>query len=190
MPNPINRTAITLVKHVCSGDGVDVNLTKLAKALGKHRSTVRKRVNDLIEKKIINPPVCPFPGVFKHFPLIILTFADLPHTEQTLKNLRNDGHVFALFRLRERGYNSLLIQFHKSVVDHQIWRERLIKKIGRFTSQSTYIPNQLMFKYDPSAVVSYIEEDVKKGLLTVNNWKMDGLSFEIVKLLTTLVSFS
>ena len=47
---------LKLLQEICSGNGVEVNISQLAKKLNKHRKTIKDRVNRLFENNIISKP--------------------------------------------------------------------------------------------------------------------------------------
>jgi len=47
---------LKLLNLIFSGQGVEINVSELAKNLSKHRNTIRDRVNQLIKHKIIRKP--------------------------------------------------------------------------------------------------------------------------------------
>jgi len=56
LDDPLN---IDILRLACSGQGVDVNISELATLLGKHRNTIQKRYENLIQHEIIDPPFFP-----------------------------------------------------------------------------------------------------------------------------------
>ena len=60
-----NELNLKLLKYIVSGEGVEINISELSKNLSKHRITIKDRVNQLLEHKIINKPQYPFPWLFK-----------------------------------------------------------------------------------------------------------------------------
>jgi len=100
---------------------------------------------------------------------------------KAIKRLVMDKHVFAVFRIRERIYNTLIVLFHDSIVSYQLWRESIVDEIGRFHSDSTYIPNQFILKYDPPAPLAYLQDDIKRvGEIELNGTIIDSLTFQLM----------
>lgn len=180
-----------LLRSLVYGNGVSVNVHCLSKILKKHRNTVRKRVEEIFENKVIDPPFFPFIGLYKEYPLLVLKWIDLPYEEKAEKWIEEDPHIFAAFRSRYSEYNTLLILYHKDITSYQLWREQIAaeNKIplvdgSHPPSSASFFSNQLMIKYDPNAPVHLVEEELrKKGYAFLNGYKLDKLSFQIIKLL-------
>lgn len=180
-----------LLKSLVYGNGVSVNIHSLSRVLKKHRNTVRKRVQEIFENRVLTRPFFPFVRLFKEYPLLVLTEMALPYEEEVLTWIREDPHVFAAFRSRYSEYNTLLVLYHKDVTSYELWREKLVvdRKIplteGSLPPSSTsFYSTQLMIKYDPNAPVHLLEEELKdRGAIIMNGYPLDRLSFQIVKLL-------
>ena len=181
-----------LLQSLVYGKGVSVNIYALTKALKKHRNTVRKRAQELFENGVLERPFFPFVRLFREYPLLVLTETNLPHDDEILKWFREDPHIFAALRSRHSRYNTLLILYHKDITSYELWREKLAVD-GKFPlvaanlgcSSTSFHSNQLMIKYEPNAPVYLMEEELKtKGEVLTNGYKLDRLSFQIVKLLT------
>ncbi|MHA1314382.1 MAG: hypothetical protein ACTSRB_10780 [Candidatus Helarchaeota archaeon] len=178
-----------ILKEIIQGNGIEFNYTNLSQGVKKHRSTVIRRINDLLEKKIITQPIC-FPKglIFQEYPLFIIVYADLPN--QAEKWMKNDPNIFAGFYIIDENYNVLLFEYHKTVHSYQIWRESLTgeKKIpsrsNREPSTSYYLSNDLIQKYDLTSVLYLIEEEFEKGRkknIEINNYEIDYTSYELLK---------
>jgi len=186
-----NDLNFRLLESLVYGSGVTVNIHCLSKNLRKHRNTVRKRVKEIFENKVLNPPIFPFMGLYKEYPLLVLIWFELPYGEATEKWIKEDPHIFAAFRSRYSEYNTLLIVYHKDITSYQLWREQLVtgRKLPLINgslppSSTSFFSNQLMIKYDPNAPIYLLEEELrKKGPVLLNGYKLDKLSFQIVKLL-------
>jgi DNA-binding Lrp family transcriptional regulator len=180
-----------LLKSLVYGRSVTVNIHCLSKTLNKHRNTVRGRVEGLFENNVLNLPIFPFIGLFKEYPLLVLIWAEFPYEEKVEKWFREDPHIFAAFRSRYSEYNTLLIVYHKDITSYQLWREQLVTEqkipLGNgslLRSSTSFFSNQLRIKYDPNVPVYLLEEDLrKKGCVNLGEYKLDKLSFQIVKLL-------
>jgi len=186
-----NDLNFRLLESLVYGSGVTVNIHCLSKNLRKHRNTVRKRVKEIFENKVLNPPIFPFMGLYKEYPLLVLIWFELPYGEATEKWIKEDPHIFAAFRSRYSEYNTLLIVYHKDITSYQLWREQLVtgRKLPLINgslppSSTSFFSNQLMIKYDPNAPIYLLEEELrKKGSVLLNGYKLDKLSCQIVKLL-------
>jgi DNA-binding Lrp family transcriptional regulator len=183
---------LQLLSHVCSGRGLSINLSQLAKRLNKHRNTIRKRVRELLDKGLIDRPVFPFLALFKELALMVAVYADLPDDEKVKGWLRDDPNVFAAFRVREGEYNMMLFELHSDLRSYHTWRESIVKdgKIPgrgeRIPSTAIYLSNALLEKYQPNAPVQLIEKDFhEKAVTEINGCSLDELTIEILTCLTS-----
>lgn len=181
-----------LIRSLVYGRGVSVNVHALSKALRRHRNTVRTRVQQLFDSGVLEKPFFPFVRLFKEYPLLVLTEAHFPYDDEVLKWFREDPHIFAALRSRHSRYNTLLILFHKDITGYELWREKLIVE-GKYPivasnlglSSTSFHSNELMIKYQPNSPVYLLEEELKtRGEVLMNGYKLDKLSFQILKLLT------
>ena len=182
---------LKILKNICDGKSVSINYSYLSRKLRKHRDTIRKRVAELLKREIINKPVFPFFGQFREHPLLIMVQADIPQGKQFEKWLKNDAHIFATYKFKRGEYNVLLLLFHRNILRYQLWRRSLVRE-GKIPSRSTRYPSsvsffstQMMIKYEPSSAIKLLEKVLeKRGRIVLNDYKLDKLSFEILKLLT------
>lgn len=185
--DPVN---LRLLEKLVSGEATSPNLSLLSKRFGKHRNTVKERVDELLDHKVLDRPVFPFIGLYREYPLLIAVRADIPNDEQFRRWISTDEHIFAAFRSRQGEYNTLLFLFHKDVTSYQLWRESLVPqgKIPprefRYPSSTSYFSTRMMVKYEPSSAIKLIEEDLRRnGELEINGCTIDRLSFDIMKAL-------
>jgi len=179
---------LNLLRNICSGKGLDVNLSYLSRHLRRHRNSIRERVRNLLQHKIIDRPIFPFFGLFKEYPLLVAAYADLPDNERVHKWLRNDRNVFAAFRVREGEYNTMLFEFHQSVWSYHVWRDALVlddkipRRGERAPSAVYYFANQLIEKYDPTAGATLIEEEfAKRDGIDINGYEIDKLALQVLQ---------
>jgi len=181
---------LKLLKLIVSGEGVEINISQLSKILNKHRNTIRERVNNLLEYKIINKPQYPFSWLFKELPLMVISKTNFMRDEKTKYFIEYDDPIFAAFFFKEEEYNTLMISFHKDICSHQKWRENVINegllpnREEGYPSQVIYLGTECFLKYNPSAPVKIVEQNIKDGKhLSINNYEMDDLSLKILKML-------
>lgn len=177
---------LKILSDICSGEGVDVNISELSRSLKKHRNTIRDRVNNLFEYEIINKPIYPFFYLYKEYPLMVLARADLPRDNQTKSFIENDPNIFAAFFKKDEEYNTFIIEYHKDISSHQKWRDSLISngklppRETRYPADIMYFSNKNFIKYHPEHMIKLIEEDKEKHHGIINNLKLDKLSIEIL----------
>jgi DNA-binding Lrp family transcriptional regulator len=182
-----DESNLKLLREICSGNGVEVNISELSRSLKKHRNTIRDRLEPLFQYNILNKPIYPFFWLYREYPLMVLTLADLPRDEQTKKFIEEDPHIFAAFFKKEGEYNTFIIQYHRDIYNYQQWRSGLVKegklppRETRYPSEAMFFSNQAFIKYNPSALVNLIESDVNKIQGKLNDYKLDALSLQMLK---------
>ena len=182
---------LQLLSRICAGQGLSINLSYLAKRLNRHRNTIRERVRELLNNKVIDRPIFPFLALFKERTLLVAVYADLPDDEQVQRWLRDDANIFAAFRIREGEYNMMLFELHRDLWSYHTWREAIVKegKIPgrgeRIPSTAIYLSNVLMEKYQPNAPVQLIRQDFLENRVTeINGCPLDELTLDILARLT------
>ncbi|MFN3621656.1 MAG: hypothetical protein ACK4TI_02075, partial [Nitrososphaerales archaeon] len=181
-------TDLMLLKRVCSGYGVEVNIAGLARRLKRHKNTIRNRVKALLTYGVIDRPVYPFKALFKEYPLLVISYADLPYDEKTIEWLKNDRNIFAAYRIREGESNTVIFEFHKDVWDYHLWREKIAtegkipERSKRAPSHNYYFSNKAIFKYEPSTPIELIEKEFREeGPIEVNGYELDEVGIQVLK---------
>jgi len=178
---------LKLLREICSGSGVEVNISELSRSLKKHRNTIRDRLEPLFKNNIINKPIYPFFWLYREYPLMVIVRADLPRDEVTNNFIEKDPHIFAAFFKKEEEYNTLMIMYHKDIYSYQQWRSGLVKegklppRETRYPSEATFFSNQTFVKYNPSHLINLIENDINKIQGKLNGYKLDALSLQMLK---------
>jgi hypothetical protein len=183
-----DETTLRLLTMLVSGECVSVNVNALSKILRRHRTTVRKQVLSLLQNRVVDRPVCPFLGLYREYPLLVIVRADLPDEKPVRDWIVEDPHIFAAYWSRHSEYNMLLFVYHRDVLGYQLWREALAEerrippRETRMPSSSIYVSNQLMIKYDPTAAIRLMEDELnEKGRIEINNLKLETEQFNILK---------
>ena len=178
---------LKILSNICSGEAVNVNISELSRSLKKHRNTIRDRLTNLFENKIINKPVYPFIQLYSEFPLMVIERADLPRDELTNKFIEKNPHIFAAFFKKDEEYNTLLIEYFRDIEHHQNWREAIVKEgklppnKDRYPSDIMYFSTKSYIKYDPAQMALLLEQDIEKHKGLINNYQLDELSIQILK---------
>ncbi len=183
-----DEKTLRILIEVCRGTGVSVNLSYLSRKLGRHRNTIKKRIDKLFEHRIINPPVYPFFGIYRHYPLLILVFADFPHTKKIVNWMKQDEHIFAAFKIRRGQYNTLLVLFHKNILNYYLWREHLTEsgkipsRYDRTPSEAHFYPNQMVVEYSPNSAFKLVRNHVDThGTISLRGHTLDVLDVQILE---------
>jgi len=178
---------LKLLSNICSGKAVNVNISELSRSLKKHRNTIRDRLTNLFENKIINKPIYPFSWLYSEYPLMVIERADVPRNKLTNKFIEEDPHIFAAFFKKDEEYNTLLIEYFRDIDHHQDWREAIVKegklppKKDRYPSDIMYFSNKSYIKYNPAQMALLLEKDIEKHKGLINEYQLDDLSIQIIK---------
>ncbi|MHA1651200.1 MAG: hypothetical protein ACTSYB_13485, partial [Candidatus Helarchaeota archaeon] len=110
-----DRLNLQILELICQGEGISFNISKLSDRLRRHRSTIKKRIENLLKYKVVEKPCAPFHYLYREYPLFVVVFADFPNHHEILDWIKTDEHIFAAYSVREEEYNILLFEFHKSL---------------------------------------------------------------------------
>lgn len=189
---------LKLMEELVSGNAVSVNISELSRILDKHRNTIKKKVDAIFENNIIDPPIYPFHGLYRVYPLLAVVHMDIPEAKECSKGIikwiKEDPQIFAAFRTRQGVYDTLLFTYHENITSYQLWISTIpsILKINYgvkeeqsyFDSSTAYFSNQLMIKYNPSTGINLIERDFKeKGGLKLRGYELEELDLDIIRCL-------
>jgi len=185
-------TNLQILEQICSGVGVDVNISELAREFKKHRNTIKSQVNNLFEHDIINRPVYPFLWLHQEYPLLAVARAELPRSEELDKWFKEDKNIFAAFYVRDEEYNTLMIEYHEDIHEYGRWKKKIVRE-RRIPPPETRHPthvlmfsNRDMIKYQHYSPIVVMEDRFENGELTeINGLKMNKLNFYILKKLIT-----
>jgi hypothetical protein len=189
---------LKLMEELVSGNAVSVNISDLSRIIGKHRNTIKSKVEAIFEHNILDPPIYPFRGLYKVYPLLAVIHMDIPDGKECkdgiIKWIKEDPQIFAAFRTRQGEYDTILFTYHEDITSAQLWMSTVpsILKINYcvtedqsyFESSTAYFSNQLMIKYNPSTGINLIERDFKeKGGLTLRGYELTELDLDILRCL-------
>lgn len=179
---------LRILENICTGDGVGVNISALAKKLKRHRNTVKTQVDALFDNRLIIKPFFPFVELFNQRPLLTVVKANLPNNKKVERFLAEDDTIFAAFRVWDEEYNTLLFEFHKDMNTYYQWKERIViqNKIplrdNRPPADVLFFNNKLIIKYNPNSPIFCMEKifKEKKGLV-INDNRINEFGFDILK---------
>jgi len=182
---------LRLLRYLVSGSGVRVNINALANELDMHRTTIKNRLDSLLEKRILDKPRYPFIRLFEEYPLLILALADIPRNPQARSFFEEDPHIFAAYTCREGAYNTLLVEFFKDLETYHSWREKIVteEKLPRRESRETadvfFFSNRLCFKYNPACFVEEMGRLVARdGSMQLGGSRLDATDLRIMNSLS------
>ncbi|MHA2156855.1 MAG: hypothetical protein ACXABU_16045 [Candidatus Hodarchaeales archaeon] len=184
------ESTLKLLLLLCSGEGVDFNVSALANKLNKHRNTIKDRIDHLLESKIIEKPVYPLEWLFSEYPLLVISKDKFYRDENTRAFIENDPHIFAAYVFQEEVYNTVTLQFHKDLYSYQIWSDKvldngkIIREEDRHPPDALFLSTRRILKYDTFAPFRNIERGYKQGIVkSIGDFEIDSLSISILRLI-------
>lgn len=185
LDDPLN---LEIVKNLCSGVGVSVNVSALARELDKHRNTIKAQVDILLENHIITHPYYPYLELLKDMPILAMVKADLPKNDKIEEFLVTDERVFAAFWSWDEEYNTLMFEFHKNLDEYYEWKEKIVEDgriprvEGRAPAEAMFFSNSLLVKYLPSSSIICWEKKFQHDRgIQVGDIKISSLGFKILR---------
>lgn len=179
---------LEILRNICSGNGVSVNVNALAKKFKKHRNTIKSEIKEIFDNHLINKPIYPFMWLYQEYPLMVVVRADFPRNESIDKFMREDEHIFASFYVRDEEYNTLMIEYHKDMYSYGEWRNQIVKENRippreyRYPSDTVFFSNKHFIKYQPYSPIYNFEKKLQEGKDVVfNGCKVSALCFKIIK---------
>jgi len=195
-----DRGSLALLESLVSGESVSVNLSILSRIIGKHRNTIKSKVESIFSHRILRPPIFPFTGLYRVYPMLVVVQLDLPESPLDREKFENwikeDPFIFAAFRSRQGDYDTILFVYHENITSYQLWMDSqpsilrlkygVSEKASNLVSSTSYFSNQRMIKYDPSSGMQLIKNDFnEKGELTINGYRLDGVDLQILSYLVS-----
>ncbi|MFW9794431.1 MAG: hypothetical protein ACFFEE_09020 [Candidatus Thorarchaeota archaeon] len=164
---------IKLLQLICSGTGVEINISELSEQLKKHRNTVVSRIENLFSNRIIDRPFHPFSQVFVEYPLLVLEKANLSRNRKTNTWIESDPQIWAAFFVKDDEYNTLLIELHRDIHAYQLWRDCNFQE-EYISSESIYLSTKAIIKNDPASSVELLKMDFQN----TSQMRMNGLTID------------
>ncbi|MFH2111573.1 MAG: hypothetical protein ABIJ47_09990 [Candidatus Bathyarchaeota archaeon] len=189
---------LKLLEELVSGNAVSVNISELSRILGKHRNTIKNKVETIFRHNILDPPIYPFHGLYRVYPVLAIIKVDIPDckdcTKGIIKWITEDPQIFAAFRSRQGEYDTLLFTYHENITNYQLWMSSIPsileisygvdEEYSHFKSSTAYFSNQLMIKYNPSTGINLIEQDYNRnGSVKLRGYDLDELDLDIIRCL-------
>jgi hypothetical protein len=174
---------VELLRLICSGTGVDINISELSERTKKHRNTITSRIENLFSNKIIDRPFHPFPKILSEYPLLVLEKTNLPRDRKTNSWIEKDPHIWAAFFVKDEDYNTLLIELHEELHTYQVWRDHIIG--GEYiSSEAIYLSTKAIIKNNPSASIELLKEDFQNSpQLKMNELTIDQTYLDLIEAL-------
>ena len=166
--DPLN---VDILRLACAGQCVDINVSELSTILGKHRTTIQSRLDNLFQYEIIDSPFLPFRWLLNELPFFVIEKIKLPRDEKTNLWIELDPQILAAFFVKEEEYNTLMIEQHKDLYDYQLWKERMSSEekvslkhgIDFIPSEPYYLSTRALSKYKPEASIQIFKANYKEG---------------------------
>ncbi len=121
----LDDTYVGILEALLSGKGIHVNPNRLGKFLDVHRKTIQRRLEMLLEEKVVLPPVCRFPRIWTppDYLLVVSLLEVTKNKNRIAKILAKDPHIIMLFRANVGRYNLLSFNSFYRLDDYLAWEE-------------------------------------------------------------------
>ena len=190
-----DRNNLVILEELVSGNAVSVNYSQLSRTLEKHRHTMMKKVQRILDCGLLKPPSVPFLGVTKVYPLLIVLHVEVPDDERFIQWVKRDPHILAAFKTRHLEHNTILLIYHESISSYLRWREalpatmkaeyKIPEHLTTFASMTSYYSNDLMVKYDPSSGMALVmKEFEEQGNIGIRDCILNAADFQVAQCLT------
>jgi DNA-binding Lrp family transcriptional regulator len=185
-----NSLDIQLLMNICSGNGVDINISFLAKKFNKHRNTIKGKIDNLVKNKIIDKPLYFFNTLLNELSLLVIEKIDLIRDPKTNKWIEEDPNIWGAYFVKEEEYNTLLIELHRDVYSYQIWKEKIfdeelisVNYEKSHISEPIFSSTKSILKFNPAVSIDVIEKNFLNGSNSfLGKQKIDPLTIAILKL--------
>jgi len=157
---------LDIIRCLVNGKGIKTNLSVLCEKTGFHRKTVEKRIQRLIDEKLLTAPVCRFPNFFVP-PNYLLTYMLVQFRqmdEKVLNEIIIDSHIPIVFQTIHGKFNMLLFTNHSNLEDHLKWEEsyRIMFPDCFGSAQITYLSPEMTINFNQQLVaLSYIQNKIR-----------------------------
>jgi exoribonuclease II len=144
-----------------NGKGVKTNNTLLCERTGLHRKTVEKRIELLMQERLLSTPVCRFPNFFVP-PNYLLTYTLVQFRrldERIINEIIIDPNIPIAIQTIHEKYNMLIFGNHSGLDDHLRWEEnyRTLFPDSFGSAEITYLSPEMTINFNQQIVsLSYI----------------------------------
>jgi len=125
----LDKLAVNVLRSLLEGNGVRMNENFLAKKIGIHRSTIRKRIKKMQEEGLIHHPLCRFPLFFTPSNyLLVFSMLEVREPQEFLSDISKDPHVSLAHSISEGKYNVLLFEAQMGIDGYLRWESKYENK--------------------------------------------------------------
>lgn len=158
----IEDDSFRILKKVMKGESIRTNYSYIGRELGVNRKTVKRRIDDLLDKGIIEKPKCFFPNLFvpPGYNLIITLIEATSDLSDIKDYLKKDENVPMAIETSTERYNFLVFSAFESIEEFFEWGEKLNAKhpdnIGAISK--TILSSRMVHLIEPQKVsLGFIE---------------------------------
>ena len=121
----MNDFRLELLSLLVTGKGISTNENHLGNILNVHRRTVKRRIEKLINQRILDNPVCCFPRVWvpPEYSLVFSLLEVKRNYDLLLRTFKNDPHIPVLFRATVDKFNIAIFSVFYKMEDFLEWAE-------------------------------------------------------------------
>ncbi|MFW5945750.1 MAG: hypothetical protein ACOCTN_02615 [Candidatus Natronoplasma sp.] len=158
----VEGDSFRILKKVMKGESIGTNYSYIGREIGVNRKTVKRRIDDLLDKGIIEKPKCFFPNLFvpPGYNLIITLIEATSDLSEIKDSLKKDENVPMAIETSTERYNFLVFSAFESIEGFFEWGEKLNAKnpdnIGAISK--TILSSRMMHLIEPQKVsLGFIE---------------------------------
>lgn len=115
---------------VLKGKGISTNENFLTRTLNVHRKTINRKIQTLLQEKIIAKPVARFPRLIvpPDFMLVFSLFEVKKLCGDVEKSMSRDPHIPLLIKASIGRYNYFIASTFNTIEEHLEWQENYAQK--------------------------------------------------------------
>jgi len=158
----IEDNTFHILEKVMKGEGIRTNYSYIGREIGANRKTVKRRIDSLLDKKIIDRPACYFPNLLipPGYNLIVTMIEARSDIDEVKAFLERDNHVPRAVETSTERYNFLVFSAFESMEEFFEWGEKLDSKfpeaIGAISK--TILSSRMVHLIEPQKVsLGFIE---------------------------------
>ncbi len=162
----IEGVTFQILERVMRGECIRTNYSSIGRDIGVNRKTVKRRIQNLLEKNIIQRPKCFFPYLLvpPGYNLIVTMIEAISDIDEIKEHLRKDGNIPRAIETSTERYNFLVFSAFESVDEFFKWGERLNskypEKIGAISK--TILSSKMIHLIEPQKVsLGFVEKKIR-----------------------------
>lgn len=151
----LDNLSFRILCYLLKGNFLWINEQAIAKKVGVHRRTVKRRISTYFNKNIISSPKCYFYSYFTPPDrLMVLSLFESRNPKLLRTYFKKDPHVMMLTKVNRMEYTHLILSSHNSISTYTNWSDgfrRAFKHVGG--QDVIFIPSENILKTDFNPII-------------------------------------